>query len=279
MSFLVLLAESTYWRMELKEDEGLVFESLKEHRGKYFVEYCPARGGDLFASLTLTFPQSLDELDVIKAMENECLRWIERFPISLYVTSCDGADDEISLDKWRGSSCLFGLWDGNTVRLDWGEVRNDDFVQGQLSEAYLNTIYAELSHTTFDERRKSAIRTARRTYWYIRIPLILWLIVTLIFCFVDRISQTLGIMVSIFSGLWALYKYLKVIGKIPPSKAEREKQDIQLRKEHYFYHCERNTDGFNRLMVENLSKEAVLHVQKEEADLLAKQRDSSRECS
>ena len=66
--------------------------------------------------------------------------------------------------------------------------------------------------------------------------------------------------ISISTGL---YKVAKHFGWIKPSKRRLEKDEESQKKEHYFYHCERNPAGFNRLKIENFQRDAIERTRKE----------------
>lgn len=51
---------------------------------------------------------------------------------------------------------------------------------------------------------------------------------------------------------------------------EEEKGEKQRKMDHYFYHCERNPDGFARLKIENFEKDAGERVRAEAAALASK---------
>lgn len=60
---------------------------------------------------------------------------------------------------------------------------------------------------------------------------------------------------------------LKILGISKPSKREEEKAEIERKRAHYFYHCERNPEGFLKLKVENFSKDDIARTLQESEKL------------
>jgi hypothetical protein len=50
------------------------------------------------------------------------------------------------------------------------------------------------------------------------------------------------------------------------TQREKEKAEKDLRMRHYYYHCEQNPEGFNRLKIENFERDAIkqTHLEAEE---------------
>ncbi|MFP4004391.1 MAG: hypothetical protein ACLFV8_11495, partial [Alphaproteobacteria bacterium] len=68
--------------------------------------------------------------------------------------------------------------------------------------------------------------------------------------------------------LWnALKTALKIWGYTKPSAQEEKEAEKRRKMRHYFYHCERNPDGFRRLMIENLENEAREQIRKKAQEL------------
>ena len=57
--------------------------------------------------------------------------------------------------------------------------------------------------------------------------------------------------------------WLELSGKLPKSKRDKEIEDEERLKNHYYYHCQMNPEGFKRLMLENLDKMAKDRITKE----------------
>ena len=82
--------------------------------------------------------------------------------------------------------------------------------------------------------------------------------------------EWLGLSVLLFS-LWKAWRiWLKLTGRAKPSRAETEEAEKERKMRHYYYHCERNPLGFQRLMVENFQEDTRQRV-REEAEELKKE--------
>jgi hypothetical protein len=67
---------------------------------------------------------------------------------------------------------------------------------------------------------------------------------------VELLDRTLTV-ISICLGFYRGFRAIK------PSKAELEKKEIERKKDHYFYHCERNPLAFIQLRNENFEQETI----------------------
>jgi hypothetical protein len=66
--------------------------------------------------------------------------------------------------------------------------------------------------------------------------------------------------------------WLELWGKLPKSKRDKEIEEEEQLKNHYYYHCQMNPEGFKRLMLENLDKMAKDRITKEAEALKISQR-------
>jgi len=73
----------------------------------------------------------------------------------------------------------------------------------------------------------------------------------------------LAIAVLLYSLSQAFRTARKLFWHLEPSKSEKEKAEKELTMGHYYYHCERNPEGFARLKVENFEREARERIVKE----------------
>ena len=58
-------------------------------------------------------------------------------------------------------------------------------------------------------------------------------------------------------------------GWLKPSQRDKQKAEKDLKMNHYFYHCERNPDAFNRLKIENWERETIERT-RDEAETIRK---------
>src|ERR1051325_7675789 len=85
-----------------------------------------------------------------------------------------------------------------------------------------------------------------------------WVIVPLIIGILGFASVWIGVFLFVLSlgkiG-WRLVEFYGTPEKWVPGYKEKQERDLKMR--HYFYHCERNPEGFVRLKMENFSKDSL----------------------
>ncbi len=259
------------------QSKGIVFESLKEHRGKYFVEYTPAWAGQYFAGLSLAFVEDFDIIEVPKLMELECSKWIERYPIPIFVSAFDSNDDPIDLDALTGSIYLIGIPSGPNSLFYWELIGGDAFPHGPYQEIELLEIYKNRPFSTDEERCIKADTKLRQRYWGSLIFSLIWLGVALFVDLTDVIDELLGDIVKAYAVLKAMWNFMKMRGKIKESEQEKQKAEERRQMEHHHYHCKLNPEGFIRLRTENLTKSIRDDLHEESQELLRQQTDLEQE--
>lgn len=255
------------------KNSELHFDSLKESRGWYFVEYAPPTAGSPFALVQLIILSDSDAADsgrIATAMEQELSRWLERYGVPVMVSSFDAKGDLITL---KPSSHVMGR------KNELGEV---DKILGlfesknlpTLSSATLRAIYHDIPFRTSEEIHASADSSLKRTRLGIRTAialLIFWLVVIPVTINLLGVANpVIGILVLIYS-LWkALVQFMKLLGKWPEGRKEKEQSQRKRQMEHYFWHCEQNPEGFQRLKNENFEREEREQTVREAAALQTK---------
>ncbi len=73
----------------------------------------------------------------------------------------------------------------------------------------------------------------------------------------------MSLIALIYSIYKAIQKLLELTGRWPKSKRAKEKEQEELLKNHYYYHCQMNPGGFQRLKNENFEKMAREAIKKE----------------
>ena len=245
----------------------LAFQSIKEHRGNYFVSYAPARAGDYFAGLSVVFLKRAELSEIAEIMQQECREWTQRYPVSLMVSAFDDADRLISLQAARACDHVIGILDNGKVEYHWKLLNNGDFPNGPLLEPQLREIYRDVSSTTGAERRQKAIQHAKTVrmglfviaMWGVAIPVTVALI--------GFAHPVLGVAIIAFSVGKAVLHALKTLGYIRRSKRDRQQEEDERRMRHHHYHCEQNPDGFSRLKIENFQREAREETHKEAEEI------------
>jgi hypothetical protein len=246
---------------------GYVFETIKEHRGSYFVEYSPARAGDYFASLDLVFTDKPTHDEIPPIMERESEIWIRRYPVPLMITAFDDANGMIHVQNERGCDCLTALPEKDAIVFHWKLLKDDEFPSGAWEENQLLDIYRDIPYTTQAERVRDAVSSvkARRrglviiALWVVAVPVVVWL--------VGIASPILGGFVILYSIGKAIWQAMKMLGYVGRSEREKKKDAEELRMQHHHYYCKRNPEGFNRLKIECLEREAKERTQREAKEL------------
>lgn len=114
-------------RSDEERAEGKVFrDTMKEHRGHYYVTYKPADVRLPFASLQLVFPEpGIEPAEVKHLMEKELRSWLQRYPVPLMVTAFDARDSVIAIGADSTQSHLMGYLEPQTgeIALIWGLLK------------------------------------------------------------------------------------------------------------------------------------------------------------
>jgi hypothetical protein len=255
-------------------DRKVFRDKLKEHRDSYYVSYQPADARYSFAFLHLTFPEGdFDASTVRQAMERELEIWLTRYPVPVMISAFDAKDDLISFSDEFGGSNLIGYVElpGRTVVRRWGLSKNDESQVKEMDDDYLERVYRDVPFKLQKEVREKVNREARTNGRIIRIFVFFVFGVPVLIEIVSLGIEWIGYIVSGISISTGLYKTAKAMGWLKPSKRDKEKAEKDLKMEHYFYHCEKNPDGFNRLKFENFDREAIEQTRKESESLRKKQ--------
>jgi hypothetical protein len=249
-------------------EEKVFRDKVKEHHGNYYVSYQPADTRFPFAIIQLTFLDNGSDVAVVKsAMEHELENWLSRFRVPVMVSSFDAKDDLIRIDDESDQSHLMGYVDLQTGEMiqRWGLLKDNELPPEQRDAGYLARVYEGVPFRLQKTVRQNAIREARTMGRSIRMIVFLLAGVPLLIEIVSLGVTWVGhilVGVSITAGL---YKLAKMMGWLKPTQRAKDIAEKDLRMKHYFYHCERNPEGFNRLKIENFEREAI-HQNHLEAD-------------
>lgn len=249
-------------------------EQSKEHRGDYYVSYQPADARFRFASVQLTFlVNDRDVTDVKAAMERELQSWLSRFRVPVRVSSYDAKDDLIHVAPEFAQSHLAGYLDQQTGQIIqwWDFPQESEFPAEQMDAGYLARVYEGVPFRLQEEVRRKALRETRMQGRSASIALFLMVGVPVLIEMVSLGVAWLGCVLAGISISVGLYKLGKTMGWIKPTQRDKEKAEKDLKMKHYYYHCEQNPEGFNRLKIENLGRE-VIRRNHAEADAIREQR-------
>lgn len=250
---------------------------INEHRGDYYVTYRPADLRTPFALVQLTFPHQVgDAAKVKQAMEAELEYWVRRYPVPAMVTSFDVKERVVHVSDNQDESHLIGFIDRQSEQVSrfWRLLKNEEFPAEQMEEKYLAEVYKEIPFRRQADVRIDAYRKAIATGRAVRLFMFLVVGVPVLIEIVSLGVDWIGYLLSIISISIGLYKFGKTMGWIKPSRREKEKAEKDLKMSHYYYHCERNPDGFNRLKIENFERETIENTLQEEEMILRKEKNT-----
>lgn len=240
------------------------YDPIKESRGWYFVEYHPPKSDSKYAALNLVIMENTSQDKIASAMETELKIFLNRYPIPILAFSFDKKGDSYNLGEARSSNHLIGfLSEDNQIQLHWQSINYEEIPDVALDQEYVNRIYSDLPYKTYadlDTEQKKK-RKQLKSGWII---FFLWLvIIPAIIAILEYYSNLLSLIALIYSIYQAVKKGLELTGKWPKSKKAKEREKEERLKEHYYYHCKMNPEGFRRLMVENLDKMSESKIKKE----------------
>jgi hypothetical protein len=162
------------------------------------------------------------------------------------------------LEPLKSSNHLVGRRKTNgRLHSVWGTFETDELPP--LTPEVLRSIYHDISFRTATEIRAKSEEHLTRTKSSIRLAialLILWLVVIPVAVeLLGFANPVIGIIVLLYS-LWkAFVQLMKLLGKWPENRREKLQSDKKRLMEHYFWHCERNPEGFQRIKFENFDRE------------------------
>lgn len=245
--------------MQPQEPNRHVFRDLiEEHRDLYTVSYQPADARSSIAVISLFFPESPgDRSIVMSAMEKELQTWLERFPVPAKVSAYNAKKRLIRVSSTTSECHLMGyvrLVDDAIIRrwriMDDGEIPADAQEPEHLETAYksipfrLREQVREMMRLDLRTKAKAAFLTLSLIVLF---PVFLQAVI--------HWGKDLVLPLSVASIVVGLYKATGLIGWRKPSPFERRKTERILKREHYFFHCEKNPASFARLEKENFRRE------------------------
>jgi hypothetical protein len=248
--------------------KGRKYKPVQETRGWYYVDYHPPSVGNKYAVLNLTIKEERPKHEIIKAMETDAELWLSRYPVPIFATAWDYKEDQYDFSGMKPNNHLVGYLDSDKkLHLQWGNVNEDEIPDLTLEQEYLDNLYSALDFKTYaelDAERQKRTRGIRTGYFLIFI----WLVVIpLTFSILEFSSDLLSAVVLLYSASKVIETWLELRGKLLKSKGEREKEEEERLKNHYYYHCQMNPEGFRRLKLDNFEKMAKDQIVKEAESL------------
>jgi hypothetical protein len=208
------------------------------------------------AHLHLNFPDHVESVKVIQAMEAELSAWLARYPIPLQVCAWDPANNAISLNALKGANCLTGYLNADgTVYSTWGDISYESLPQHGLDREKLKDVYADFAYRTsgdIDREITKQYRMVRTVNWFFFV----WaVIVPLTIIILGETNKWIARLVLLYSFCRVGVELLKRTGLIKKSKRQLDREKEELEKAHHHYHCKRNPEAFLRLKLENHERE------------------------
>lgn len=252
--------------------EKLFFESIKEHRGIYFVEYQPPKADQNFAILWLVFLEATEPRHVAELMQLELRHWLGRYPVALMVSAFDVSENLIPVND--GENIHLVGWVGPTGEMNCSWKLDDltEFLKTASRPSDWRIIYNDVPFKTGAQVKVAAdehMQERRRQIFTLKVVLTIWLAVApAAWAIVQYFGpEWLALIVLIYS-LWQAWRtWMKITGRGKLSRLELEKSERQRKMEHYYYHCELNPDGFSKLKAENFDRDISADIRKEAAKL------------
>jgi hypothetical protein len=245
-------------RIEIK------YKSIKELHENYLLEYSPPTKYTKMALIELSIRKDLSQKEIADLIEKESKKWTAKYPLTTMTSAFHETGDLIDLTEIKESSsfvCHFDIH-GKLLKSTW-EIKSspdETFYPDDDPGAYFTQqkIIKRFDPEVEIKKHKNQMRALKFTAiaWGAVIPA------------TYEISNYAGPKwISLLACIYGLYKALrsalKAWGILPQSKAEFKKQEIQRKKDHYYYHCELNPDGFLKLKGENFELEAKAKFQEE----------------
>jgi hypothetical protein len=257
--------------------EDVRFESLKEDRDWYFVEYSPPLARYRFSIVQLSCVEPKDVATVAEAMETEARAWLKRYPIPVMVTAFSPAGDVISLGGVRPNDNLMA-WDQYPTAeptLQWRLVPNDELPDIALDRDFVESLFASVPHKTrreIEEDARQHERVTRVGWWLVFV----WaVVVPLVVAILEWWSDLLGVAVLLYAFYKAGKLALRLSGRLPKSDSERKREAEDLQMRHHHYHCKRNPEAFARLKAENFRQWEVERTLAQSNALKTKREDNN----
>ncbi len=244
------------------DDNGFIlWEVQKEPRNGYYVEYVPPRSDNWLATLNLIFLSPTPIHKIIELLEAEFKYWAEKYPVPLMASAFDDTDSLISLSPNKTSNNINGFYDTATRQLksSWLLMKDKEFPEQLKTKKHLQDVYQGIPARTEKEIKADAVaqrKQIHRAKSLLVLSLFIWFIVVpLVIKYFENLYVWFATILLFISYIQNAKKWLKHAGYIKPSEQEKRDAEKESKKNHYFYHCERNPNGFIRLKIENFDNE------------------------
>jgi hypothetical protein len=199
-------------------------------------------------------------------------RWMARYPVPLTACTYDAAENIIRPNGEDGFLTGWLTPGSNKFSYSWKLDELPSFLNDNSNLPDWRTIYPDIRFKTDAEVKSNAqkyLTERRKQVFGIKIILTIWVaVIPASWAIIQYLGpEWLGICVLIYSFSQAWKAWRKLMGSSKSSRGDQEAAEKESKMAHYYYHCERNPDGFIRLKAENFAKEISERTRKEAAEL------------
>lgn len=238
--------------------EKIYFDTVKTSADGYMVDYSPDYQGNR-ALLILSFMNNQSKAEMARIMEQELMRWVEKYPIMTQVLACDESDSAVEVKDFDSYGLLW--WINPKTKQSyttWEALETPNYPIADFTDTW-GKIFKEISFRTQAQVKEDADKLAkqkRKEYRVFRFIMLIWLfVIPATWIVIQQFGpEWIGWAVSTY----AVYKLLLELKKMYFSKSGKPETPEQKEKremEHHHYHCKLNPDGFAKLRSENFRKE------------------------
>ncbi|MGB3752026.1 MAG: hypothetical protein WA945_10700 [Arcobacteraceae bacterium] len=201
--------------------------------------------------------------ETIKIMEEESIKWFNKYPLPLMISAFDKNGDCIYLTETKDESSLIVLKIDNKLKKYWNLLKNNEFPEGRIKNSKLLEIYKNIPYRTEEQVSKDAIDSVKPIIIWKRLYMVWGLYIPIIIAIFEFYSPSwLAFFMMIYSIYKAIKAYRKSTGKNKLNKREEAEQEKERKMKDYYYHCEMNPKKFAELKLENFKNDSIDRVEK-----------------
>jgi hypothetical protein len=230
--------------------------------------------------LSVVYPDTYDVNEVKETVQKEAFDWMTRYPVPIMATAFDATDAIIRpADTPDAHFIVWRFPPAQQLHSTWNlkEVSRD--LELSITQQDLRAVYKDIPFRTGEQIKLDVAKDAsvrRKQVRLMQVIAALWFaVIPVSWALIQWLGPNwLAIAVMAYSFWRGCVVLAEISGGIKPSKKDIKKQELDRKKDHYFYHCERNPNGFLRLKIENSEREQRDKTKKE-AERLSRKDPSS----
>lgn len=225
-----------------------------------------------FAWVRLVFHSGTTPDAARSRMEAEAAAWTERYAVPVMVFASDEKGDTVVVsDSLEHNNLIAWRHPDGYLEKHWKLLNDEELPADALSHDYLLKVYNDVPYRTDKEVKDQANRKwqQRRKELRIGIGIIFgWaVVVPAAVAVLGWANPIIGLLVTLYALGKAGRQGGLMLGWFKPSAMEKEKREKERRMRHYYYHCERNSKGFQRVIAENFEKDERQRIESEANEL------------